>query len=502
MGFKKIIILFFPFILYSQNFEWVYTYNGQSDSVDQGFDMAVDSSGNIYIVGESDGNFTVISVSKLGIERWISKPAPGRAYSVVYGADGNIYVVGNIEGYLGVVSLTTSGNLRWIYTYQNAFFFGIGWENSIVFGADGNIYFTGTCMDNNIAFHLMIISLTTDGQERWVYDYYGGVGSPGSYSRAITYGNDNNIYVTGHYLTNLWIMSFTTSGNPRWMYMYNGPGNGFDMGKDIVYGNDNNIYVTGIVENENNNRDFAVISVDTSGAERWVYTRSGLGNNPDEGSSIIYGNDGNIYVSGYICTNNYNDFAILSLTNTGTERWVYEYDYSQDQDVGVSICFGADGYIYSAGWSINSNGNEDITIISLTPAGSQRWVYHYDGSSNDDLARSILYSSNIYAGGYTGTIRTNTDIIILNLNTTGIEEKSISENKGIFISPLFREGLLIDYRNPPFSVEIYDICARKIFSKNFYKHKVILNPFINEGIYFIRIKDSKGKIYTFKMIKE
>jgi lipopolysaccharide export LptBFGC system permease protein LptF len=135
------------------------------------------------------------------------------------------------------------------------------------------------------------------------------------------------------------------------------------------------------------------ICLGSAQTERWVYQYNGLGDSADCAYSIVQGQDGNIFLAGdSYGTGTEHDFIIISLTSSGAERWVYRYNGAGNSNDGAySIVYGQDGNIYAAGYS-SENSAVDFTVISLTPAGTQRWVYQYNGPGNsDDRAHSIVY---------------------------------------------------------------------------------------------------------------
>ena len=115
------------------------------------------------------------------------------------------------------------------------------------------------------------------------------------------------------------LFSIGTSQTERWVYRYNGPGYGGDIANSLVYGADGNIYAAGLGWGGGTAHDFTVISLTSTGTERWVYRYNGPGNSYDEAYSLVYGADGNIYIGGTSSGTGY-DFTVVSLTSTGTER--------------------------------------------------------------------------------------------------------------------------------------------------------------------------------------
>jgi hypothetical protein len=341
------------------------------------------------------------------------------AKSIVYCADGNLYAAGySYDGYvyrgLMVISLTPAGTERWVYRYNEP-----GTEDTfalaheIIYGEDGNIYATGRSIGSEANDDIIVISLDAAGTENWVYRYNGS-GNDYDEAYSIIYGADGNLYIAGSSTgigtdNDYTIISLTTSGAENWVYTYNGPANQYDNAYDIVFGSDGNLYATGYSCGIGSEMDITVISLTTSGGERWVYRYNGLGNARDRTRSIIYGADGNIYTGGYaIGAGTAYDFAVISLTSSGTARWIYLYDGPiSSTDRCNCIVYGADGNIYGCGHSIDSPTGFDGVVISLTSSGIERWVYRYDRQGMQfgfEELWSLVYGpdSNIYIGGYSG----------------------------------------------------------------------------------------------------
>lgn len=282
--------------------------------------------------------------------------------------------------------------------------------------------------------------------ERWTYIYNGQANSS-DIGWSVAYGLDGNIYAAGWSYgdeTNddFVIISLTSNGIERWVYRYNGPGNYIDEARALAYGLDGNIYAAGWSYGiAINHEDFTVISLTSDGVERWVYRYNGAINYArDEAHSVVFGSDGNIYAAGYSQGNGtYSDFTVISLTSDGIERWIYRYNGPIDSmDNAYSIVYGLDNNIYSAGWSQGENCY-DFTVISLTSDGTERWIYKYNGPGNGaDLANSIVYGldDNIYVAGKNWDWNTGSNLVVISLNVTKIEEQN-SEKNSVFLKSLY-----------------------------------------------------------------
>ena len=275
---------------------------------------------------------------------------------------------------------------------------------------------------------LVFFSIGTSQTQRWVYRYNGSANYIDQ-ANSLVYGGDGNIYIAGLSYgsgtsRDFTVISLTSTGTQRWVYRYNGPGDSTDVANSLVYGADGNIYVAGYSTGSGTGSDFTVISLDSTGTERWVYRYNGPGNSSDLANSLVYGADGNIYVAGYSTgSGTYYDLTVISLSSFGTQRWVYRYNGPANSwDLANSLVYGADGNIYIAGYSTGSGTSYDFTVISLSSTSTQRWVYRYNGPGNFmDYAYSLVYDAdgNIYIAGYSWG--TNYDFTVISLSSFGTE---------------------------------------------------------------------------------
>lgn len=510
-----LIVVLLPIALLGQTENWVYRYNGPGDSWDRALSIVYGADGNIYAAGYVYGiygnrpDFAVISLPSSGPpENWVyayqeQVNSYNQARSIVYGSDGNLYGAGYAYETVAhasdftVISLTTSGSERWAYLYDG----GGGaadYAYSVCYGADGNVYGAGnTWYGGGRYWDFTIISLPPSGPpQNWVYKY-DGPGSEMDNSDAaysIVYGSDNNIYAAGKsYGSGTWrdftVVSVTNSGTGRWVYRNNGSANLDDVARSVIYGDDGNIYVTGTIRNSNN--DIIVVSLPSSGPPaNWVYIYNGTGDGSDGGSSITYGSDGNIYVAGSSTgSGTGSDFMVLSFTASGDTNWTYRYNGpGNGSDGASSIVYGSDGNIYASGNSEGSGTDRDFTVVSLTTSGTENWVYRYNGPADTtDISYSIAYGSdgNIYAAGYSGGIGTDEDFTVISLSPDlCVEEKEITHVRKYNLGATIFSGPLQLPESK--KCKVFDVTGR-----------IVAPDKIQSGIYFIEIDG----VVTQKVVK-
>jgi len=292
----------------------------------------------------------------------------------------------------------------WVYRYH---YYSLDEAKDMVYGLDGNIYVCGMSDNINGKRDIVVASLTPDGIERWIYRY-NGPANDNDVAWAIVYGDDGNIYIAGHSCQSgstpdFTVISLTSTGVERWIYSYNGAGNSYDFAFDIAYGN-NRIYAVGRETDIGGTSKGVIICLDTNGNFKWRYSYDG-GLNAME-YSIIYGGDGNIYA-----TSSWNDIVVVSVTVDGIENWIYRYNYKIPGnpslyciDVPHFITYGSDGNIYVGGYSDITDGwgidSIFTTIFSLTPSGNLRWQYNfYEGQATygiDGAGDGIYYDNKFY----------------------------------------------------------------------------------------------------------
>lgn len=328
--------------------------------------------------------------------------------------DGTIYATGQASGYgpgysdLVITCLDPDGTEKWVHLYDGGINeFDIGY--SIAADAAGNVYAAGDTKTPGTGADFLIVSVDPSGSERWAYRYDGGARESDS-AFTVTVGADGNIYAGGICTVNasqgadMIVVSLAPDGTERWVHHFNGGSDASDAVWDITFGQDGNVYAAGILCRDLWG-DFCVFSFTSNGQPRWLHTYSGTAGSEDTAYQVIWGGDNNLYAVGKSSEiGRSRDFCVVSLTPDGTERWIYLYNGAMNiHDVGHCITWAADGNLYAGGKTVEPGGDA-FTILSLTPSGTERWTWTptWDGY-NGVFSIATDAESNTYACGWIGS---------------------------------------------------------------------------------------------------
>jgi len=383
--------------------------SGTGAGAEYGSSVVVDSSGNVYVSGNTDylttgplgfgtgvtltsrggGDFFVVKYDSSGVAQWVQGPVSGSGsgndygYSVFVDSSGNVYVAGeSLSSTIGfgginndvnlthrgstgnpdffVVKYDSSGVAQWARSPVSGSGVDVDGANSVVVDSSGNVYVTG----------------------RLFYTSYGTSWGFG--------GVNNDINLTNRGSSDFFVVKYDSSGVAQWAKNpVSGSGTGEDSGYSVAVDSNSNVYVTGYsgsnlgfggVGNDVNltNRgsyDFFVVKYDSSGVAQWVQGPvSGSGTSTDYGYSVVVDSNGNVYVAGYFYsttlsfggvsndknltnrgTTTYNDFFVVKYDSSGVAKWAQNpasgsgtnYDYGKSVAVDSSSIY-IGGYFYSA----------------------------------------------------------------------------------------------------------------------------------------------------------
>jgi len=435
--------------------EWIARYNGPGNARDRAAAMALDSSGNIYVTGDSLGSgtgsdYATIKYNSAGQEQWVARyngpengDDSGRAVAV--DDTGNVYVTGGSSGSgtgndFATIKYNSVGQEQWVARYNGP---GNGDDFAVAIAVDsaGNVYVTGSSDGSGTGVDFATIKYNESGQEQWVARYNGPANVAADYPIAIAVDGSGNVYVTGSsygagnpdfWNTDYATVKYDASGQEEWVARYNGPGDDDDYPSAIAVDASGNVYVTGGSIGSGTGNDYATVKYDSSGQEEWVARYNYPSNSDDTALGIAVDGAGNVYVTGrslpYFGPIPWPyDYATVKYNASGLEQWVARYDGpANSYDEGNAIALDGSGNVYVTGMSLTSPPvppfNYDYATIKYDASGNQQWVARYAGPGNDrDESHALVLdgSGNVYVTGWSTGAGSDYDYATIKYSQTG-----------------------------------------------------------------------------------
>lgn len=417
---------------------------GGSLTVDEGYDIGVDGSGNTYTVGYFTGSASfgsttlnsaggtdvfLVKTNNQGVYQWAVKAGGSgadRGTSIKVDASGNSYITGYYNGTasFGSTSITSEG-LQDIFVAKYNASGALQWVSS----AGGSLADAGSGVS---------------------FDNSGNVIVTGDFRDSASFGSTTLVSSGG---TDAFISKLSSTG--AFLWTEHGAGINSNRGIDVDCDNSGNIYAIGqfsgtiTFDVTHTNTMFNVVYVikyNSSGSEQW-FRIIGAGNS-NIANSIATDASGNSYLTGdftgtttfFGSTNtnlsgNYTNCVFVAKYNSsGALQWASSS--SSDSDLSSrSVAFDGSGNAYIAGHFgcrlddysdeygegiFNSVGYNDVFVSKFSNSGSWEYSRHAGGKA-DDHAFGVDVNSNgniHYTGSFTGNLNipTSSNFIGSNLN--------------------------------------------------------------------------------------
>ena len=451
----------------------VSVFGGASN--DDGYSIAIDSSGNIYTTGrfrdtvDFDPGAGVANLTSAGIDdvfvsklnssgnfAWAKRfggTSIDDGYSIAIDSSGNVYTTGRFRGTVDfdpgdgtenltaagssevfISKLNSSGNFVWAKRLGGSFS-DVG--NSIAVDSSGNVYTAGT------------FTSTAD------FD-------PGDGTENLTSEGNSDVFVS----------KLDSSGNYVWAKRFGGTD--YDEGFSITLDGSGNVYTTGLfrdtadfdpgdgtenltVVGESDKSDVFVSKLNSSGNYVWAKRFGGLSS--DSANSVAVDSSGNVYTTGYfsgtadfnpdisvtenLVSSGQSDVFISKLNSSGNYVWAKRFG-GTDYESGSSVALDSSGNVYTTGYfngptdfdpdvagvaTLTSAGDADIFISKLNSSGNYVWAKRFGGLSSDEgYAIAVDSSGNVYTTGYfEGTVDFNPGAGVTNLASVGIADVFVSK---------------------------------------------------------------------------
>jgi len=391
---------------------WIATLGGSGTTDAYGNKVALDSSGNVYVVGYGRTVNTLIVIAKysnkgnLQWQKTLDNPTPDtdQGYAIAVDTSGNIYVTGytGVSGgnvyELLVVKYDSSGTIQWQRTLSGAsgsYDVGV----SIKTDTSGNVYVFGYTGASNVE-EFLTVKYNSSGTVQW-QRRLGGATS--DYGQGVAVDSSANVYVvgatdvSGNY--DIQLAKYDTSGTIQWQRKLTGSGSAQDLGYAIAVDSSSNVYICGVSNSGIATSDIQIAKYDTSGTIQWQ-RRLGSTGGDEYGRSIAVDSSANVYICGETGAGR---IQIAKYDTSGTLQWQRDL-YNNSSNAGNGITVDNLGNFYIVGTTYYSSGTKVGFITAKLPTdGTMTGTY-----GEYTYAVSTLTSATTTLTAATSTLTTGT----------------------------------------------------------------------------------------------
>jgi uncharacterized delta-60 repeat protein len=406
---------------------------GYSSGVQYGRGVTVDSFGNIYITGYSEGSVNdyifLVKYDESGTQVWNAtwdSTDKDIGTGVAVDSVGNLFIAGYTNSFgapdydVLLVKYDSSGNELWNVTTGSVI---NDYGNGIAVDSLDNVYIAGEVHGSG-GFDALLAKYNNTGTEQWSKSY--GLSEDNDYGRSVKLDAGGNAYLTG-YTTSFGageddaiLVKYDKYGTYQWSATWGGADD--DSGEDLIIDSAKRTYITGFTESFGKGGcDAFLIKFDSSGLQLW--NRTWGGSSHDFGRGIASDPAGNVYIAGDSLSfgAGSKDMILVKYDQHGIQIWNKTWG-GPNHDAGRGIAIDSDGNVYIVGETSSFGGaGTSAFLTKYNSMGTQIWNLTF-AKSDYDVGRGIAIdsSNDIYIMGDTESIGGGSyDTFLAKYNSSG-----------------------------------------------------------------------------------
>jgi hypothetical protein len=406
---------------------WVVKYNnnGITNGNHQALKMALDSTGNVYVLGVSanantNSAYVVVKYAPNGDRLWAARydstnsptasptgfavdssnavAVTGSAVTVKYDANGNqlwissnnaqaiavdtgqnVYITG-VGGNFVTMKLSGQGSNVWTQTWNPTSLANVG--EAIAVDSSSNVYVAGqeTVPLYPSAFARMdTLKYDANGNQLWEVNNSGGGGAGSIHIVGFMLDMNDNLYIEENDMGNSLAMHYQTYGyrpdGSEFMYASDPTDDIYSRSAALEVDSAGDVIVTGKYGTSFATSVYGTYTISTNGTYLWtnLYPVNPYGQ--CSGQAIAVGSASSVYVTGYATTttNTGSDIVTIKYDSNGNQVWLERYDGpGSGNDAGNAIAVDNFGNVYVAGYETETNGFTSMILIKYSQVTLQK----------------------------------------------------------------------------------------------------------------------------------
>jgi uncharacterized delta-60 repeat protein len=267
--------------------QWQRTLGGAA--ADYGRAVAIDSAGNVYLFGYTSSAGTGVQSLLLakynssGTIQWqktLGGSGQDIAYEIAIDSSDNVYAVGrtnsvNSSYFVSLLAkFDSAGNLQWQRTIQEMN------PASVAIDSNNNVYMVGISVDAGGSWDFLLVKYNSSGTIQWQRTF-GGAGS--DQANKISIDSADNVYIlgftngAGEGANDLLFAKYSSTGTIQWQRVLGGVEG--DVGQSMAFDSVDNVHLFGNTGNYPNEK-LLLAKLPNDGSLTGTYTLDGV--------SIVY----------------------------------------------------------------------------------------------------------------------------------------------------------------------------------------------------------------------
>jgi hypothetical protein len=321
--------------------------------------------------------------------------------AIAVDSSGNSYIVGisgasSEQGY--VLKYNNSGTAQWVYTLSGSGV-TVTWRD-VTADSSGNTYTIGSYQPSSggWAMSKYNTSGTIQWQKLWDFDItqdgFGATMSP-----------NGNIIFTGRNATDIVTMAVDSSGAAQWTRRITSA-TGNQLGHAVGTDSSNNVYVVATDSNITSGA-ISLIKFNSSGTIQWQKRLDATGAQGSSGIAVSSG--GNSYIVGSAATSPQTIPVIAKYDNGGSIQWQRTLTPPSNNLTLLDVAIDSSENVYGLGYYFTGS-DQSIYIVKYNSSGTIQWQRTLDSSNGDTFYEIAINPANGNMmitgaiGGYAGPV--------------------------------------------------------------------------------------------------